>query len=241
MNVFRTEQYVCKVCGYNIIGHFPRNCPFCGASQENFITAEFCSDNYNLVEEKVTNQVFSLVSSPALGLEHKAYCIKTDDQMIWIDCPSTFKTNIERMDKIIFTHNHFLGASNLYRNYYTAFIWIHHSDTYSLLTQSYSFDKKFSENFELKGIKAFHLNGHTPGFTCYIFQNILFVCDYIFFDEKSMKLNPYGPYKKTIEGAFKLREILRHKNLKKVCGYNYVIKYPYWKEKFKELLTRISL
>ncbi|MFW9825623.1 MAG: rubredoxin-like domain-containing protein [Candidatus Thorarchaeota archaeon] len=240
MNVFRVEQYVCRVCGYNIIGYFPQNCPFCGTTRENFITAEFCSENYKIVKEKITNRVSSLFSSPALGLEHRAYCINTN-QRIWIDCPSTFQMDIERMDKIIFTHNHFLGASNLYRNYYTAFIWIHQSDIGNILAKNYSFDKKFSDDFELEGIKAFHLDGHTPGFTCYIFENILFVCDYVFLDKERMRLNPHGSSIKTIEGAFKLREVIRNQKLEKVCGYNYTIGYLNWKEKFKDLLTRISV
>ncbi|MFX0147849.1 MAG: rubredoxin-like domain-containing protein [Candidatus Hodarchaeota archaeon] len=241
MNIFRIDQYVCKICGYNMIGYLPSNCPFCGAVKKNFITAEFCSKNYRIIEEKVSNKIFSLCSRPELGLEHNAYCINTKNQKIWIDCPSTFQPDVERMNKIIFTHNHFLGASNLYRSYFTAFIWIHQLDTDNRLVQNYSFDKKFSEDFELEGIKSFHLNGHTPGFTCYIFEKILFICDYVFLDEKAMKFNPYGPTEKTKEGALNLNLILNNNELEKVCGYNYVVKYSYWKEKFNELITRISV
>jgi len=241
MNIFRIDQYVCKICGYNMIGYLPSNCPFCGAAKENFMTAKFCSRNYSIAEEKVTSKIFSLYSTPALGLEHRAYCINTKSQKIWIDCPSTFQSDVERMNKIIFTHNHFLGASNLYRSYFTAFIWIHQLDTDNPLVQNYSFDKKFSEDFELEGIKAFHLNGHTLGFTCYIFEKTLFICDYVVIGEKTMKFNPYGPAEKTKEGALKLSLILRSNELEKVCGYNYAVKYSYWKEKFNELITRISV
>ncbi|MFX1354711.1 MAG: MBL fold metallo-hydrolase, partial [Promethearchaeota archaeon] len=118
---------------------------------------------------------------------------------------------------------------------------IHKLDTDNRLLQNYSFDKKFSEDFELEGIKSFHLNGHTPGFTCYIFEKILFICDYVFLDEKAMKFNPYGPTEKTKEGALNLNLILNNNELEKVCGYNYVVKYSYWKEKFNELITRISV
>ncbi len=30
------EQYVCTVCGFNMVEHYPSKCPFCGASQDKF-------------------------------------------------------------------------------------------------------------------------------------------------------------------------------------------------------------
>ena len=89
------EQYVCRICGYNLIGYFPDKCPFCGASNDNFVTAEFCSEKYMIVEEKITNRVSSLKASPKLGLEHYAYCILTEKQRIWIDCPAIFQNDLE--------------------------------------------------------------------------------------------------------------------------------------------------
>lgn len=32
------KQYVCLVCGFNMIGFHPDNCPFCGAAQRHFIS-----------------------------------------------------------------------------------------------------------------------------------------------------------------------------------------------------------
>jgi hypothetical protein len=40
------------------------------------------------------------------------------------------------------------------------------------------------------GIEAFHIDGHTPGFTFYIFEETLFICDYVFLDGDSLKFNP---------------------------------------------------
>jgi len=240
MNIFRLEQFVCEICGYNMIGYLPNNCSFCGASKDNFITAEICSKKYSIKKEKVTNRVFSLRSSPKLGLEHLAYSIISNNQEIWIDCPSTFQASLDRMDKILFTHHHFLGASNIYRSYYTAFIWIHQYDTQNFLAQNHSFDKLFLENFELDGIEAFHVNGHTQGFTLYIFEDVLFVCDYVFLIKERMRLNPYGSKKSTAQGAFKIKEIIKNEDFSKVCGYNYVEDYSDWNEKFEELLTRTS-
>ncbi|UCC18495.1 MAG: MBL fold metallo-hydrolase [Promethearchaeota archaeon] len=231
------KQYVCIKCGYNMIGHYFQFCPFCGASNANFITAEECSQRYKIVSSKVNNKVLRLSSYPSLGLEHSAYSIKIDNTIIWIDCPSTFTKDLEPMDKILFTHHHFLGASNLYRGYYTTFIWIHKNDSEHLLSKKHPFDKKFTQDFKLNGIEAFHIDGHTPGFTFYIFEKVLFICDYLIQLDEIFILNPYGPGFFTIEGAEKLNEIIQLKEIDTVCGFNYVMNYQNWEKKFLGLLS----
>lgn len=232
LSIFEIEQYVCKVCGFNMIGYHPDHCPFCGATSDNFITAKDCSQNYEVVSTKVNDKVKRLNSVPSLGLEHAAYSIKTDNSLIWIDCPSSFNEGLETMDKIIFTHHHFLGASNLYRSHYTAFIWIHLKDSEHYIARKHPFDNKFENNFNIKGIESFHINGHTPGFTFYIFEDVLFVCDYLIPRKDSLIFNPYGPANPTKENAKDLKKIVEERNLNKVCGYNYVLDFPFWKEKF---------
>jgi hydroxyacylglutathione hydrolase len=228
-------QYVCKNCGYNMINNCPEYCPFCGANKTNFITAEECSQNYRIVSTKVKDNVTKLNSYPSLGFEHSAYSIEINGKHFWIDCPSIFSKDLEPMDKIFFTHHHFLGASNLYRGYYTAFIWIHWEDSEQLLAKNYPFDKKFKENFKLFGIEAFYINGHTLGFTFYVFEDVLFICDYLFLRNEDLILNPYGPEASTKEGATKLYSIIKNKNLEKVCGFNYVMDYSEWIKKFMKL------
>ena len=229
-------QFVCQKCGYNMIEHYPKLCPFCGASSEYFITAEKCSKLYKIVFSKVNERVNCLYSNPPLGLEHFAYSIKIDNKNIWIDCPSTFTKDLDPMDKILFTHHHFLGASNLYRGYYTAFVWIHKNDSEHYIGRLHSFDKKFTQNFKLSGIEAFHIDGHTPGFTFYIFENVIFVCDYLIQSDQSFILNPYAPRQSTMEGAKKLNEIIELRKLDTVCGFNYVMDYQNWKKEFLKLL-----
>ena len=237
MNLFEKEQYVCKVCGFNIIGHFPERCPFCGALNVNFITAENCSENYKVLETRVTDKVIRLNATPPLGLEHAAYNIKTENQTIWIDCPSTFDSSLEKMDKIIFTHHHFLGASNLYRSYNTAFVWIHIEDSKHGMSQKHPFDKRFDTDFQLSGIKAFHINGHTPGFTFYAYEDIVFICDYVSVSEGKMKFNPYGPLRKTIEGGKLIKKLFENGNYLKVCGFDYDIAFSEWMIMFDDLLN----
>ncbi len=232
------RQYVCKKCGYNMIGHYFQFCPFCGASNENFITAEECSQMHKIVSSRVNDKVFRLNSYPSLGLEHSAYSIEIDNKRIWIDCPSTFSKELEPMDKILFTHQHFLGASNLYRGYYTAFIWIHKNDSEHLLSKFNPFDKKFTQDFNLSGIEAFHINGHTQGFTFYIFENVIFVCDYLIPLGQIFILNPYGPLQSTADGAKKLKKIIEKREFNTVCGFNYVMDYQIWKKKFLKLLNK---
>ncbi|RPJ04849.1 MAG: MBL fold metallo-hydrolase, partial [Deltaproteobacteria bacterium] len=73
----KREQYVCLVCGFNMIGFHPDRCPFCGAAKEHFITAEDCSARYTVVATPVSEKVTRLNSHPPLGIEHAAYHIET--------------------------------------------------------------------------------------------------------------------------------------------------------------------
>ncbi|MFX1431595.1 MAG: MBL fold metallo-hydrolase [Promethearchaeota archaeon] len=230
-------QYVCLKCGYNMINYYPDFCPFCGSSNENFITAEEGSRNYKIITSKVNDKVIRLNSYPRIGLEHSAYCLKIEGKNVWIDCPSIFNEGLERMDKIIFTHNHFLGASNLYRSHYTAFIWIHKEDSDHKFTINHPFDKKFEQDFKIIGIEAFHIDGHTPGFTFYIFEKTLFICDYLVLRDQNFILNPYGPFEPTFEGAKELNNIIKNKELNEVCGVNYVMDYQEWKSRFVKLIS----
>ena len=232
------KQFVCIKCGYNMIGHYFPFCPFCSSSNKNFITAEECSQRYKIVSSRVNDKVVRLNSYPSLGLEHSAYSIEVDNKRFWIDCPSTFSRELEPMDKILFTHQHFLGASNLYRAYYTAFIWIHKSDSEDLLSKLNPFDKKFTQDFNISGIEAFHINGHTQGFTFYIFEKILFICDYLIPLDQSFILNPYGSKKSTVEGAQSLHKIIENREIDIVCGFNYVLDYQLWKMHFNQLLRK---
>ncbi len=120
----KNEQYVCLVCGFNMVGYYPDECPFCGAARENFITSEECSARYKVISARVNDKVTRLNSQPALGIEHAAYRIETGEGSCWRDCPSSFDASLKPADTIIFTHHHFLGASNLYRDLFKA-AWSH--------------------------------------------------------------------------------------------------------------------
>ncbi len=234
MNKKKSEQYVCLVCGYNIIGSYPDECPFCGAARNNFITSEECSARFKIKSTPVNEKVFRLNSQPALGLEHAAYRIETDKGACWIDCPSSFDSSLEFADTIMFTHHHFLGASNLYRDLFGADVRIHNKDSWHKISRPFTFDTTFNNNFVHQGIEAFHINGHTTGFTFYIFEDILFICDYVFLDGKTIKYNPFGPVDRTIAGGHKIREIISGRKLSKVCGYNYVTDFKDWIDLFNK-------
>jgi hydroxyacylglutathione hydrolase len=216
-----------------MVGFHPDACPFCGARKERFITAEECSARFKVVATPVNEKVTRLNSQPALGYEHAAYRIETGQSALWIDCPSSFDASLPRVDTILFTHHHFLGASNLYRELFTAEVRIHQADSRHEICRPFSFDDLFDQDFIHHGIEAFHIDGHTPGFTFYIFEETLFICDYVFLDGNGMKLNPYGPADLTIAGSRRLRELLDGRQLTTVCGYNYSIDYPEWRRRFE--------
>jgi len=226
------EQYVCLVCGFNMIGFHPERCPFCGASARHFITAAECSSRFKVVSTPVNGKVTRLNSLPALGIEHAAYRIETGRGACWIDCPSCYDASLEQTDAIFFTHHHFLGASNLYREHFKAQVRIHQRDSVHAICRPFTFDATFEDSFVHQGIEAFPIDGHTPGFTLYIFEDVLLICDYVFLGEGVMKFNPFGPADRTIAGGERIGKILDGRTLSFACGYDYVIDYAEWKDRF---------
>jgi hypothetical protein len=229
----KKEQYVCLVCGFNMIGFHPDTCPFCGAKKDRFITAEECSARFKVVGTRVNEKVTRLNSQPSLGFEHAAYRIETGGKACWIDCPSSFDSSLPKADTILFTHHHFLGASNLYREHFDARVYIHQADSNHEICRPFSFDETFTQDFNHLGIQAFQVDGHTPGFTFFIFEETLFICDYVFLEGDAMKFNPFGSLERTIAGGRRIREHLEGRKVAQVCGYNYVIDYPDWQRRFE--------
>lgn len=231
VRVKQKNQYVCTVCGFNMVGYYPEYCPFCGAHQRNFITSEECSAKYKVQGTRVNDKVTSLRSVPSLGLEHAAYRIETNGTTYWIDCPSCFDETLDPVESVIFTHHHFLGASNLYRDLFPARVKIHKSDSIHDISKAFSFDDLFMENFSISGIEAFHIAGHTPGFTFYIFEDVLLICDYVFLKGDRAGLNPFGPPVETKEGFNQMVELIEGRDISTVCGYNYMIDFVSWKQR----------
>jgi hypothetical protein len=230
-------QYVCTVCGYNMVGYYPEVCPFCGASRSKFITSGDCSAKFKVRGIRVNEKVTCLNSVPSLGLEHAAFRIEAEENSIWIDCPSSFNKDLKPVDTILFTHHHFLGASNQYRALFGSKVWIHEKDSADSICRGFTFDVAFRENFVNTGIQAFHIDGHTPRFTFYIFEDILFICDYVFLMEQGMKFNSFGPRKATREGGGEIHRLLKGREISTVCGYDYVCDFVRWMEKFTRLIA----
>ncbi len=232
------EQYVCTVCGFNMVGYYPDSCPFCGAPKGKFITSAECSARYKVMGTPVNKKVTRLNSVPPLGFEHAAYRIETGGKAFWVDCPSCFDKSLKPADVITFTHHHFLGASNQYRDLFHAQVRIHKLDSAHSICLAFTFDATFTEDFVELGIEALHTGGHTPGFTFYLFEDVLFICDYVFPEGNGMRFNPFGPQKETRECAAKINTVLQGRGLSKVCGWNYVVDYKDWKERFDNLLSK---
>ncbi len=232
------EQYVCERCGYNMAGYYPVRCPFCGAPRSMIITMEECIKKYSVKERRVTGSISELRSSPELGYEHSAYLLRSREVSIMIDCPSSFDRDVPPVEFNLFTHHHFLGASNRYRETHNSKVYIHEKDSRHDLCRGFVFDEKFEDDFTLDGVEAYHVDGHTPGFTCYIFDEALFICDYVFAKKDSIpyRFNPFGPRDLTVQGAEEIGKIIEDRELQWVCGQDYVSGYSEWKPAFDRLI-----
>lgn len=231
-----TQQWVCLQCGYNMIGEMPDICPFCGARHDRFMTWDDAEKTYSVTTHAVNDVVSQLLSVPKLGLEHAAYRIETKTGAVWIDSPSAFNRNLAPVDTILFTHHHFLGASNQYRRLWHSEVWLHDLDANHRLVALFDIDRRFSDDFTAYGIEAYHVGGHTPGFTFYIYLDVLFICDYVFLTDSGMHFNPYGPEQDTLNQARRIYDIVSAKCLKTVCGYNYIAHFADWLPQFKHLV-----
>lgn len=233
----KSEQQVCKVCGYNMLGTCPDHCPFCGADRGQFLTAEEATARYRVVEHPITGALSRIDTEPAIGIEHAAYRVDTGQKVFLIDCPVVFDPNLRPVDVIAFTHPHFLGACNLYRQAFGAEVWIHLADSLNPLARAYPFDRTFERGFAEFGLEALPIDGHTPGFTVYMHGDSLFPCDLVFPDEDGMRFNPYGPDRSTRDAGAYLRKRIEGRDFARVCGWNYVADYRDWREQFDTLLA----
>ncbi|WP_041356117.1 MBL fold metallo-hydrolase [Nitrosococcus halophilus] len=235
---FPGKQWVCTACGYNMIGEMPDVCPFCGAYHDKFVTWEEGETAYRVTPKTVADQVTQLLSVPRLGLEHAAYRVDTTAGAVWIDSPSAFNRDLESVTDIYFTHKDFLGASNQYRALWNARVHLHQADAIHPLAAAFPVDDRFSGDFQENGIEAFHIGGHSPGWTAYFFGNVLFACDYAFPPGPRMRLNPFGPRNATRKCGARLLELVANRKPSVVCGYNYVADGAEWHRDFENALKR---
>jgi glyoxylase-like metal-dependent hydrolase (beta-lactamase superfamily II) len=233
---FGVKQRVCTVCGYNTIGKRPDQCPFCGANPEKLMDSKRTQRLYKLKSIPVNEQVSQLRCSPVLGLDHAAYRIETDSGSVLIDCPAIFCADVEPVQAILFTHKDFIGAANEYRKAWDCDVCLHIADAELSEVSRHSVNQSFTENFDRCGVHAIHIGGHSPGFTVYVWQDILFICDYAYPGGPGMKLNPHGPREATREGAGRLADVIADHELSTVCGYNYIADFGSWQHEFLKLV-----
>lgn len=232
------KQWVCTVCGYNMIGVMPEVCPFCGARHEHFVDWETAERTYRVTATPVNDYVTQLLSVPRLGLEHAAYRVQTEQGAVWIDCPSAFNRDLDPVVAIFFTHKDFMGASNQYRQLWRAEVYLHALDAANKLVESFPIDHAFTGDFNAYGIEAFHIGGHSPGWTLYIYRDVLFACDYAFPPGAAMRLNPHDPQEETRQRGKRILQVVSDRQLAAVCGYNYVIPFKQWLADFECALLR---
>jgi len=230
------KQAVCLVCGYNIIGAAADSCPFCRASHDRIVSSATASRRFKVIAAPVNATVARLRCSPKLGLEHVAYRVEAVGGSVWIDCPAVYDAELLPVDAILFTHKDFIGAANQYKTLWDADVWLHSADAELSEVSKHCVDNTFDGDIELYGIQGIHIGGHSPGFTIYIWQDVLFVCDYAYPPGSAMKLNPHGKRDATREGASRLAGAIAGRQLNTVCGYNYVAEFSDWQSAFERLL-----
>jgi hydroxyacylglutathione hydrolase len=232
-------QWVCLECGFNMIGEMPDVCPFCGARHDRFLSWETAEERFRVTGTPVSESITQLLSVPKLGYEHAAYRIETEGGAVWIDAPSAFNRDLEPVGAILFTHLHFMGASNQYRRLWGAEVGLHELDARHPLAARFDVDRRFTGDFTAFGIEAHHSGGHTPGFTFYICRDALFICDYVFLTaDGGMIFNPYGPKRETRRQGAVIYDILKGRPLNTVCGYDYVIPFADWLPRFERLAVQ---
>ncbi|MBD3188163.1 MBL fold metallo-hydrolase [Candidatus Bathyarchaeota archaeon] len=231
------NQQVCTRCGYNIISGSPSKCPFCGAPESEFLPMNQVIEQFTVKATSVRAGVRQLQSHPDLGYEHAAYEITTGDTINWIDCPSSFSWSLQPFQNVLFTHHHFLGSMNLYRKAFDGESWLHARDANHDIVHLFPVDHEFTGNIEVNGIKGYHVDGHTPGFTVYFYRDCFFPCDYVFYKPgKSMKFNPYSPMEKIKKQANVITALLDQREINHVCGYTYIASYKEWRSAFNSLI-----
>ena len=219
-----------------MIGKRPDRCPFCGTRRKDFVDSATATRRYRLRSQAVSDTVDRLQCIPRLGLEHAAYRIVADGGTVLIDCPSAFCRTLDPVDCILFTHKDFIGAANLYRDHWNAEVWLHAADAELSEVSKHSVDHCFNGEVEKFGVRGLHIGGHSPGFTVYLWRDVLFVCDYVYPPGAAMKLNPHGPRAATREGAGRLADIVSSNTINTVCGYNYVSDFDSWQSAFMRLV-----
>lgn len=229
--------FVCKGCGYNAPGHAPDFCPHCGMRARGFLSAEMASEIYAVQEEWVSGEVYRLRSEPRLGVS--AYRIDTPQGRVWIDCPPVMDAELAVPQSILFTHRDFLGAAQQYQAQHGTQLWLHQADATHPLVTGTSIDQPFDGDFVWQGIEAFHLGGHTPGFTLYLYKDLLFACDYVFGVDAEMKLNAFGNRHAIRAGAERILAVTAGRRIRKVCGYNYVTDFRRWRSNLQRLLKAL--
>ena len=198
------------------------------------MTAEEADQRYRVVPSRVTERVQRLIADPELGIV--CYRVESDQGPVWIDCPAAFDRDLDPVEAILFTHRDFMGACNQYRELWEAGVYLNELDTGHRFARGHQVDHKVRGDFKRGSLEGYHLGGHSDGFTMYIHEDVLFVCDYVLLEDSGMRLIPFGDVKAIREGASRILDLTGGRDLETVCGYNYVTEFSSWREALSRLL-----
>lgn len=110
----------------------------------------------------------------------------------------------------------------------------------SPLASAFPVDDSFTGDFTFQGIDAFHIGGHTEGFTVYFHNDVLFACDYAFPGNKAMRLNPFTDKAPMVAKGDRLLNLVRERKPRIVTGFNYVVDGADWTGWFETAMKRAA-
>ena len=116
-------------------------------------------------------------------------------------------------------------------------VYLNELDTGHRFARGHFVDHKMRGDFNRGSLEGYHLGGHSDGFTMYICNDVLFVCDYVLVEGTDMKLTPFGDKKAIREGACRILELTAGRDLQTVCGYNFVTEFLPWREALSRLVN----
>ena len=111
-----------------------------------------------------------------------------------------------------------MGASKQYRELWGSEVHLHGLDVRHPLARNHPVDIAFQGDFKRGSLEAYHIAVHTPGFTMYIQNEVLLICDYAFPPGPEMRLNQAKGDGTIHESGQRVLEFTDSVELKKVCS-----------------------
>ncbi|WP_113927103.1 MBL fold metallo-hydrolase [Bacillus sp. P14.5] len=176
------EKYICTTCGvqFSESNSEPKHCPICEEERQyvNPDGQEWTTHNHLITSGKYKNIItkeeeglYSITTSPKLGIGQTAYLVVDNGSNILWDCITflddetiQFINSIGGIDAIALSHPHYYSRQVDWARTFNAPIYIHQDDQEWIMEPSELIHFWDGEEKELsKGLKLHRLGGHFKG------------------------------------------------------------------------------